>query len=715
MAEAVLSQDYRTREEEEQQAKEPKVRFQDISLAAAYLAATHQAFSPEQIRKDIQSQWVKTVTKELKRSDKFKGVYEGKRKAESRQEYSVRRNQQAALESAVADLMVSHGEQLFEKGIGTSTVTRESLGNFVNEDYKELDPVKAELLAEVARAQNKLAPGFKEMNEKNNKRFKGDRLAEIKQAEQIEAQSAIATRRELKAELAPLEQQAALIEQSKDSQTSKKAQLNKIKQQANAIRTEKEIGQKAVSRILATHDINSLSEEEFLVLFRTEVNQTLYGRNGRKKYKIDKIDEEKLAATARHYSQYFKALPNQLRPRPLPTPPATQKSALRERLTPSFNWDALKGFKWPSFSFPKFDWSGIQGLFGPESSFSSVMGNGLTGMGNFLGKLPGLSGFFGGGAAGTAAAAGGTAAAGATAAAGGAAAATGGAAVAAGGAAAAPVLGIAAIAVVVVLLILILGVLAFSMFDNPSVKPYALSQQATPVPEAPLGVPSTTVTPKPPFKIAEGDLEEVMVLAAESTCTPLAMIKAISRREAGSTWNYSEGQFGFYNSFPWWNNEEDYQAQPIQRPVICTGFGYNTCTNEIASDSQFAGDYCGSGPRSGICVANAEVMGPMQFEKGTWNGYKSSVEAKLSENGINRQADRRVITDAFIAAGLKLNRDSGATNCSAWSTQEIENAARRYYGKCTYTIGTGGNYCAEVCGYYNQYSEQTVDCNQIGS
>ena len=63
MADA-FAQEYRTREDEEQTSQEKnKVRFADISLTAAWIAASYQAFSPEQIRKDIQQEWVKSIAK----------------------------------------------------------------------------------------------------------------------------------------------------------------------------------------------------------------------------------------------------------------------------------------------------------------------------------------------------------------------------------------------------------------------------------------------------------------------------------------------------------------------------------------------------------------------------------------------------------------------------------------------------------------------------
>lgn len=572
---------YRTREEEEADKNEPKVRFEDISMSAAFIMASYQAFSPEQIRRDIQNKWVGAVTQELQKSQKFKSLYEGKRRTESRREYYARRQEQVQVNAAIRDLMDAHRDTLFQKGPGSTVTARQTLGKLIDEDYKELGDKRLELVNEVTKAQQKLADGFKEINDKNNARF----------------------------------------------------------------------GKKGLIYTRSTEKLEQIKAEE-------------------------KAEYEKRKAKT-----------------PAPPPP----------VEPQIEPQIQSPVQIPPI--PQVDVKGLSGLL--RQSLPSVYesaGSGMSNIAGFLGKLPGLGGFFGGGGAAATATAASTATA-ATAATGAAATAAGAAGAVAAAPVAVPTVAIIAVATIIILLIL---ALILTIFNNPIAQPYALITPS-PKPEPTISL-SVTTTPKPPFMTPGENLEEVMQMAADSSCTPLAIIKAISRREATTTWNYSDEQFDLYNSYPWWSSSE-----LTQKTQVCTGFGYNTCTNEIPADSRFGGEYCGSGQISGICVGGAEVMGPMQFERGTWNRYKSQVEEKLSENGITRDADRRVILDAFMAAGLKLHTDSGASSCTVWTAKEIEKAAGSYYDKCIYTIGHGGNYCQEVCEYYNEYSEVTIDCSQVGT
>jgi len=577
-----LTQDYRTKEDEEQESQKPKVRFADISTTAAWIAATYQAFSPESIRKSIQNEWVNKTTEEISRDPKFKELFARRKRNETRKEYLDRRKQQVEIRSLISDLVGAHSDQLFEQKEEIQKAIQQTSADLIKNDYQSLEAKQEDLLTAITEVQNKIATPFKEQNDKNNQRFEKPTLLYKRKPENLTA-------------------------------------------------------------------IRQKEKEEFLkqIIMRRKTSSI-----------------------------------------PKPQPPKTKPVSMP-------NLGSILRSKLPSMY---------------ES-----MGTAVGKVGGFLSKLPGIGGLFGGGAAaaGTAGAAGAAGAAGGAAAVGtaaGAAGAVGGAAVGAAGAAATveiwgPIL-------IVVTIVVLLGLLiALYVFNNPVVKPQALIPQPTSSPTVIL----PTVTPTKPYKTAGESLEAVMILSATETCTPLAMIKAISRREAGSVWNYSETEFNFYNSYPWWQDSSLDVSLKEDKNKICRGYGYDTCSNLIPNDSKFGGQYCKSGPISGLCAAGANVMGPMQFEQRTWNGYKGKVESILSKLSDSRQADRRVILDAFLAAGLKLHANSGATNCEHWTAEEIENAARRYYGKCIYTIGRGGNYCQEICEYYNEYSTQTVDCSAVGT
>ena len=698
-----LVQDYRTREDEEQESKKNKVRFADISLTAAWIAATYQAYSPEQIRKDIHQQWASKITKEIAKDPKFKEVFGSKDRRESRQDYTARRSQQVQIERLIQDLVASHGDQLFEKGLPTQATIRQSASELIKHDYQGLADKQTDLLTTIATSQNQVAQAFKEQADKNNQRFtkstgiykrKPEELEAIKRQEKASFASEVITRRELK--------------ESLSSVTDSKAREQFIEQS--------QLSQKALAKVLADPHAKELSEAEFVQALRTQINHELYNKRGRKRYKIKELDEERLARLGQYYSRFVSERPLSEQTAPSPQPQSTQsvttptlpkseplpKTQSMPKPTSNFNWFKL------NLNLPKLDLGGLNSLFKSFfSGFNDWFGSLVGKAGGLLSKLPGLGGLFGGGAAAGGAAGAAGAGAAATAGAGAAAAGATGTAAAAGAAATVEIWGPILIVVAIVAILILLIVLM--LFNNPVAKPQALMPAPSPVAVAP------TSTLTPPYKTAGENLEAVMTLSAQETCTPLAMIKAISRREAPGVWNYSETDFDFYNSYPWWTSETINDSLESDKTKVCSGYGYDTCSNLIPTDSKFAGTYCKSGPINGICAAGANVMGPMQFEQGTWNGYKSEVETLLIQIASAREADRRVILDAFLAAGLKLHDNSGATNCENWTAAEIENAAKRYYGKCIYTIGAGGNYCQEVCDYYNEYSSITVDCSLAGS
>ena len=442
MADA-FAQEYRTREDEEQTSQEKnKVRFADISLTAAWIAASYQAFSPEQIRKDIQQEWVKSITKEVSKDQKFKDLYATRQRGENRHAYDSRRMQQVEIRRAISDLVGAHGDQLFEKGLQTQAFLKESAKELIQNDYQGLANKQEELLAAIASSQTKLADTFKKQNSKNNQRFKkSEQLQEIANNEKAQHHAEVISRRELKQELTtktdPKEQQQAI--------------------------TQSQISQKALARVLAGQNPSDLNEAGFLQAYRAEFNKELYDKRGHKRYKIDQINEERILKLGKYYSRYFSQVPASTLPKPINKPLSQPITTSAPTPTKPFS------ISWPKwqFNFPRIDWSGLNSLFRSTSpQVGSAISGGLGNFAGFLSKLPGIGGFFGGSTVAGATAAGGTAAA------------TVGGATAAGGlAAAAPIVLI--IGLVVFLLILIMLVI----FNNPVSQPQAIIQ--------------TTITPTP--------------------------------------------------------------------------------------------------------------------------------------------------------------------------------------------------------------------------
>lgn len=178
-------------------------------------------------------------------------------------------------------------------------------------------------------------------------------------------------------------------------------------------------------------------------------------------------------------------------------------------------------------------------------------------------------------------------------------------------------------------------------------------------------------------KIQSELLRKIVREAAQKTCTPKALLYAISHREARRTWGYNDTEVNFFNSPDWW------AGAPPQ--AICLGYGYDTCSATICSPAA-------------PCRLGANVMGAMQFEKSTFEGYRAKIEAL-----VKRAADRRVLTDAFLGAGFKIKANSGVGDCENWSEATVKSVARAYCGACD-APACGHNYCDEVYLRYLQYS-----------
>jgi hypothetical protein len=216
-------------------------------------------------------------------------------------------------------------------------------------------------------------------------------------------------------------------------------------------------------------------------------------------------------------------------------------------------------------------------------------------------------------------------------------------------------------------------------------------------------------TPTPTIKVGEQrpgvSIDEIANIANEITCVPIPLLKSIVMEEAGDIFKLSQSQIIFYNSFNWWN-----KATSLTQ--VCSGYGYYAKTGIVANDSNFAGLSC-SKPLGGI--VDVREMGPTQMSSYVWDAYKERVKDLLGQT-TSSLVDRRVMLDASIALGLHLKNISTyrGSSCNDWELKYIAKAACKYHRKCGYTHRVGsGNYCYDVCQYYNNFSGKKFDCNKI--
>lgn len=174
-------------------------------------------------------------------------------------------------------------------------------------------------------------------------------------------------------------------------------------------------------------------------------------------------------------------------------------------------------------------------------------------------------------------------------------------------------------------------------------------------------------------------LREMFARASSLACVPESLLLAISKREAGRTWSYSDDQVVFFKTPNWWE-----QAGVNE---ICLGLGYDTCQSSFCQ------------PEPPPCAPGASVMGPMQFEARTFEGYRSFIEPILG-----RFSDRRILEDAVLAAAFKMkaNSGTGSNQCQAWSEATVRQVAQAYCGACG-GPSCGYNYCDDVYLRYLQY------------
>ena len=193
------------------------------------------------------------------------------------------------------------------------------------------------------------------------------------------------------------------------------------------------------------------------------------------------------------------------------------------------------------------------------------------------------------------------------------------------------------------------------------------------------------------------DLMVIFEDAAERYCVPKAMLLAISQMEASGTWNYTDTEVEEFIEPGWWDEAGCVMSKKV--PGDCTkGYCYNTCAVY---------------PELGC--SEYSVVGPMQFEEGTWIAYLDDLGRDLGH-----EPHRCNLRDSVFAAAMKIktNSGTGSSDCDNWSEDIVHSTARAYCGSCGITEecgenptetckeenrACGWNYCQAVVALYNEY------------
>jgi hypothetical protein len=372
---------YRTKEDEQRESQKRKVRFADISLTAAWIAASYQAFTPEQIRSDIQSEWASKITKEITKDQKFAGLFERRRRNEGRKEYTARRLQQVEIRRAINDLVGTHSDLLFEKSPQVQKQVAKTIEDLAANDYHSLGSTKNELIETISKAQEAIAEPFKKQNDKNNARFGKKKSLLYRRSEK----DLLAIQAKEKAET-----QARIIIRRSGQRTKNQEAL---------------LYQKALAKILAKINLKEMNEAMFIAAYQKEINRQLYKKNGHKRYKVKEIDN--IITTNIGWQSYRRltTLPNSALPKvtkvDVKTPTFTKIKSSSPPIPTSQK--ERKGFLLPNFNFltqfKNFDFLGLTSILKLGVSLLSIsVSKWLGTLGSVLGKIPGLGFFFGSGA-----------------------------------------------------------------------------------------------------------------------------------------------------------------------------------------------------------------------------------------------------------------------------------------------------------------------------
>ena len=207
----------------------------------------------------------------------------------------------------------------------------------------------------------------------------------------------------------------------------------------------------------------------------------------------------------------------------------------------------------------------------------------------------------------------------------------------------------------------------------------------------PTTAPQPTAVPEAPpvtSNVRPGTtLEEIFQEVNKRICVPVALLRAIQEEETG-TWlpyNTSSSTIKNYNEYGWWQTGA---GDP------CYGFGYNTATGIVPSDSVKAGIQC----KNAVGGDDLKIMGILQVSQWEQDTTRKNTLAILPNN-----IDRRVMFDnAIIVASAIINQVVEPPCGEVWSDDVVHLAAEKH-------IGTGGcqqgsvNYCDDVVAHYKEY------------
>lgn len=206
----------------------------------------------------------------------------------------------------------------------------------------------------------------------------------------------------------------------------------------------------------------------------------------------------------------------------------------------------------------------------------------------------------------------------------------------------------------------------------------------------PTNTPKPTKTPTPPpitSDIRPGtSLMTIFQEVGKRACIPAALLMAFKTEETGERFkNDSATTIKIYNTYGWWQTGT---GDP------CYGYGYNTATGFVPSDSVSAGTHCWGGAGG----ADLKIMGLLQISE-----EEETLTRKYTKKTLPNNIDRRVFFDNALIFAIATNNRIGVTpkSCTVWTDDEVQIAAEKHYGSCY--ISATRNYCNEVLKLYKQY------------
>ncbi|MEK7522252.1 MAG: hypothetical protein AAB569_01615 [Patescibacteria group bacterium] len=206
----------------------------------------------------------------------------------------------------------------------------------------------------------------------------------------------------------------------------------------------------------------------------------------------------------------------------------------------------------------------------------------------------------------------------------------------------------------------------------------------------PTNTPKPTKVPTPPpitSDIRPGtSLMTIFQEVGKRACIPAALLMAFKTEETGERFkNDSATTIKIYNTYGWWQTGA---GDP------CYGYGYNTATGFVPSDSVSAGTHCWGGAGG----ADLKIMGLLQISE-----EEETLTRKYTKKTLPNNIDRRVFFDNALIFAIATNNRIGVTpkSCTVWTDDEVQIAAEKHYGSCY--ISATRNYCNEVLNLYKQY------------